>query len=328
MKAIGDVMFTRPALAALRAEFPQAHIAYLTGVVTAPLVRTFEEVDETLVLDRRSVGWDRPWSTVSAAVGLWRRMRAARFDLSIDLHGNSESAAAPWFAGVPERWGWSVGREYRRWYTHHESVESRPGVIRARNGANVDEMHPADWHLEFLRRCGVKAGNPPSVLRLSDEPRAKAAAFLARVGIVDGSRALFFQPFSSSTPKDWPVANQLVVARHWKDRGYDVVFGGTVAELGQLQPVVDAGFPIAAGLDLLAMTALMTRCILSVGPDTGLIHLAHAAGARVLDLRRYKNAFPHRHPEYAITAPGTGTVSEITVGTVLEAMERILSGVT
>jgi ADP-heptose:LPS heptosyltransferase len=324
MKAIGDVMFTRPALAALRESFPKARIAYLTGAVTEPLVRTFSEVDDVLVLDRRQVGWNRPWSSLRSAVGLWRQLRAGRFDLGIDFHGNAESAAAPWFAGAAERWGWSVGNEYRRWYTHHESVESRPGTINVRTAGGIEAMHPADWHLEFLRRCGLNVADRPIELTLGSGPRGQAEAFCRSHGLDSPGKTLFFQPFSSSGPKDWPVENQLVVARHWSSRGYRVVFGGGPGERDRLAPVVAAGFPVAAGLDLLAMTALMARCVLSVGPDTGLIHLAQAAGARVLDLRRYKNAFPHRHPEWAITAPGTGTVSDIPIQAVLDAMAKAL----
>lgn len=325
MKAIGDVMFTRPALVMLRDAYPAARISYLTGAVTAPLVRGFAEVDEVLVFDRRTVGWDRPWSTLRAARSLWRRLRASRFDLSIDLHGNSETALAPWLARIPERWGWSVGKEYRQWYTRHESVEARPGVIHVRAGQELLKMHPADWHVEFLRRCGVPPTDRQVLLKPDAGARQKAAEFLAKHGFGSGTRVLFFQPFSSSDLKDWPIAFQLEVAGHWKERGFAVVFGGSPDEVPQLKPVVDAGYPVAAGLDLMAMTALMTHCALCVGPDTGLIHLAHAAGARVLDLRRYKNAYPHRHPERAITAPGEGPVRDISVAAVKEAMERLLA---
>ena len=324
-KAIGDVMFTRPAVAALKAAFPEARITFITGAITAPLVRTFSEVDDVLIMDRREVGWNRPLRTLRTVCRIWNELRGRRFDLGIDLHGNGESALTVRSSGAPRRWGWSVGVENRRWYTKHVSVAARPGLIHVTEESGIQEMHPADWHLEFLRRCGIPAGNHRTVLALPLEAKHQAENFWRDRNLGEGRKVIFFQPFSSSTPKDWPLQKQLATAAHWRRRGFRIVFGGSAQEVPCLQPAIEAGFPVAAGLDLLAMTALMARCVLSVGSDTGLIHLAHAAGARVLDLRQYKNVYPHQHPERAITAPRKGRVDTISVESVWEAMERALS---
>ncbi len=327
LKAIGDVMFTRPALAALRTAFPKARITFVTGAITAPLVRVFSEVDEVLVLDRRAVGWNRPLQTVRTAVRMWSALHRGKFDLAIDLHGNAESALISGASGASQRWGWSVGSEYRKWYTTHVSVKTRPGTIHVDAEGGVLELHPADWHVEFLRRCGIAAQPTRTALKLPPDAVEKAGEFWKSGGLGTRDKVLFFQPFSSAVLKDWPLERQIIAGNHWKTRGFRIVFGGSPAETPRLQTVKEAGFLVAAGLDLLAMTALMARCSLSVGSDTGLIHLAHAAGARVLDLRCFKNAYPHQCPERAITAPDHGPVAAIPLKAVLEAMEDALAGI-
>jgi ADP-heptose:LPS heptosyltransferase len=323
-KAIGDVMFTQPAVAALRSAYPEAQVSFLTSALTAPLVRALPEVDKVLVLDRSRVGWNRPAQSVSTIFGLWRNLRQGSFDLAVDLHGIGESAWSLAATRAPQRWGWSVGKEHCRCYTRHESVQGRPGVVWLEGTKERHELHPADWHQEFLERCGIPLVRTRTALSLPAEAKSRADQFWRNQGWEPDQPVVFFQPFSSSGPKDWPVELQVQAARHWVARGFRAVFGGTHSEAGRLGLVREAGLAMAAGLDLLSMTALMTRCALSLGSDTGLIHLAHAAGARVLDLRRFKNAFPHWHPERAITAPGSGTVREIPFDQVLTAMSLAL----
>ena len=55
LKSIGDVAFTLPAVNAVRDNFPDAKITFLTSKENAPLLRGFREVAETITLDPRPV---------------------------------------------------------------------------------------------------------------------------------------------------------------------------------------------------------------------------------------------------------------------------------
>ena len=52
LKAIGDVIFTLPAVSALREHFPAAKITFLTSKENATLLRGFPQVSEVIALDR------------------------------------------------------------------------------------------------------------------------------------------------------------------------------------------------------------------------------------------------------------------------------------
>src|SRR6056297_4332906 len=54
MSAIGDTILTLPVARALRARFPDAHIAWIVEEKSSPVVRGHRAVDELIVLER---GW-------------------------------------------------------------------------------------------------------------------------------------------------------------------------------------------------------------------------------------------------------------------------------
>ena len=78
LRQIGDVVFTTPAIHALRVRFPDAHLAYIVEPHAAALIATNPHLNEVIVAPR--TGW-------IADLALVRRLRAARFDVAIDFHG-------------------------------------------------------------------------------------------------------------------------------------------------------------------------------------------------------------------------------------------------
>ena len=53
LRQIGDVVFTTPAVAALRRRFPDAHLTYLVEPAAAPIVAGNPHLDEVIVAPRR-----------------------------------------------------------------------------------------------------------------------------------------------------------------------------------------------------------------------------------------------------------------------------------
>src|SRR5262249_26817290 len=84
---LGDLIFSLPAVRALRAAYPRAELTLLTLPYTRPLVELVPEVDRVLTLDvnryRRPAGWRH----LDEVARLVRALRAARYDLCVALHG-------------------------------------------------------------------------------------------------------------------------------------------------------------------------------------------------------------------------------------------------
>ena len=303
-KAIGDVVLTLPAVNVVRENFPGAHIAFFTIRENAPLLRGFREVDEVIALDRAAL--KNPLRAAPEFFRLVRRLRAGKFSTVIDLQGYGETAWLTRLTGARERWGTVYGRG-REWaYT--------------RGLARNEKLHPADWNLFLLRECGLKAGAIKNQFSLPTDALAAAKKIFADSHLDCSKPTLFVQPFTSSPHKNWPLENYLAVARHWRARGVQVVFGGGSGDLAALEPARAEHFPVLASGPLLVTGGLMQLSTLVLGGDTGMLHLAIALGKRAVML--VHNLLPGRpilyqHIEWVMAAPKLNHLDSITVESVI-----------
>ena len=100
LKAIGDVVFTLPAISMLRENFPAAKITFLTSKENASLLRGFREVNEVIALDRAALRSGHPLKIGAEVFGLIRRLRTGKFSLVVDFQA---SAKPPGSRGSPAR---------------------------------------------------------------------------------------------------------------------------------------------------------------------------------------------------------------------------------
>lgn len=289
-KSIGDVIFTLPAVWQVRESFPTAKIVFLTSRENAGLLRGFSVVDEIIEVDRGIYRQGNPWKILCATAGLVRRLRRERFSLAVDLQGFVETAALAWCSGAPQRWG-NVYNKGRRWaYTH--SVTRDYG------------LHPIDWNLFLLRQCGLETKTIRNELILPADIIQSARDFFAANQLQPDRRTLFIQPFTSSPHKNWPMENYLAVARYWRERGVQVLFGGGPGERDALEPARAAGFTVSAGVPLLVSAGLMKLSTVVLGGDTGMPHLALALGKRVIVVMHSNQpgtCIPFQHADWTVT---------------------------
>ena len=311
-KAIGDVVLTLPAVHAVRENFPDAHITFLTVRENAPLLQGFRDVDEVVALDRNALKC--PLRAGPEFFRLLRRLRAGKFSLVIDLQGYGETAWLTRLTGARERWGTVYGRG-REWaYTR--------GLKRN------DDLHPAEWNLFLLRECGLKIVEIKNQFCLPEAALAAAKKIFAENGLNFTKPTLFLQPFTSSPHKNWPLANYLAVARHWRRRGVQIIFGGGPGDVAALEPARAENFPVLAGGPLLATGGLMQLSTLMLGGDTGMLHLAIAQGKRALmlvgDLSPGRPILFQR-PEWVVAAPQIKELASITVETIVAESGKVLN---
>ncbi len=314
LKSIGDILFTLPAAHRVRTAFPEARLTFLVSAEHAALLEGFPGSPEVMVLDRARFRG----GVARAAREAWRLgsgLRRGKFDLVIDFQGYGETAWLTRLSGAPRRWG-VVYRRGRAWaYTDPVARE--------------DQMHPAEFYLRFLARCGAPATPVSNQFTLPARCLSEAREWLQGAGM-DGRRPmLFLQPLTSSPHKNWGVENYLRLAEVWRRRGFQILVGGGPADRVALRPAAEAGCAVAAGAPLLVSAALMHLSALVVGGDTGLMHLAVATGRRVVMVMNSNSGgstHPFLHPEWAATpAPGE-SLQGLAVARVQRVCEECAAG--
>jgi ADP-heptose:LPS heptosyltransferase len=311
-KAIGDVVLTLPAVHAVRENFPAANMVFFTVSENTPLLQGFRDVNDVISLDRSAL--KSPWRAGPEFFRLLRNLRGRKFSLVVDFQGYGETAWLTRLTGARERWGTVYGRG-REWaYTR---------------GLRRDEsLHPADGNLSLLRACGLKITAIKNQFQLPADALAAANKIFAANKIDVTKPTLFLQPFTSSPHKNWPLENYLAVARHWRTRGVQIIFGGGPGDLAALAPARAEKFLVLAGVPLLVTGGLMELSTLVLGGDTGMLHLAIAQGKRALML--VSDLAPGRpilfqHRDWVIAAPDKRDLASITVEAVLAETGKVFN---
>src|SRR5713226_2304802 len=124
LRQIGDVVFTTPAVHALRARFPDAQLTYIVEPRAAAIVAHNPHLDEVIVAPRA-----RGVRGLLDDLALGRRLRAQRFDVAIDFHGGPRASLLTWLSGASDRIGYEIlGRGWM--YTRRVA---RPRELRRRH---------------------------------------------------------------------------------------------------------------------------------------------------------------------------------------------------
>jgi len=314
LKSIGDVLFTLPAVHVVRENFPDDKLHFLISKEHAPLLRGFREINEVIPFDRAALSSGNPFRQLPELSHLLRRLRTGSFSLVVDFQGYGETAWLAWFTGAPQRWG-SVYGPGRAWaYTL--------GIRRD------NALHLAEWNLSLLEQCGLNIGAVKNEFILPEDALDAARKFFSDQKLDASKPTLFIQPFTSSPQKDWPLENFLELARHFRARGVQILFGGGPSERDLLELARLGAFVVAAGEPLLVSAGLAKLSTLVLSADTGLPHLAVAMGKRVVMLIHSIAPganHPFRHPDWTVTAPPGESVKAIQIPVVIAAVEQALA---
>jgi ADP-heptose:LPS heptosyltransferase len=144
-------------------------------------------------------------------------------------------------------------------------------------------VHQADYYLSCLASKSKEGQTLEPVVALRSDALRWCDGFCCSNRLVSVP-LLVIAPGSGAREKNWPAAYYLQLAQWWRRQfgGKVVVVVGPVeAERRGLEQLLSS-CTVASGLDLAQLAALLTRCDVYVGNDSGVSHLAGAVGARTV----------------------------------------------
>ncbi len=281
---MGDVIHSLPAAVALREVFSEVTLGWLIEERWAELLctlatpRSGPRSAQRPLVERIHTVNTRQWRAAPFSMQTWERiaaglsdLRAAQYDVAIDLQGAIRSSVLARWSGAPVIYGAAQSRENlaSMFYTRQ--------VIAS--GVHIVEQNLS--LAEAVARCQLKI--KPVQLPCDEAAEQECDRWLAKRGI---QKFILLNPGAGWGAKQWPAERYGEVARQLNKDGLGSLINAGPNE-EDLAQAVHAASGSAAGTftgSLTQLIALTRRASLFIGGDTGPMHLAAALGISVVGI--------------------------------------------
>ena len=298
LSAVGDVVHTIPVLNKLRRRYPMAQLDWLVTPAIAELLRHHPAITRIIEFEREA--WSTPWRLAPfASYGrLAAKLRAASYDLVVDMHGQFRTAALTLATGAPARIGfdrprarvwdasprkfpeqarkhaWQGARE-GSWlaYTHHIPVPTL-------------DLHAVDRYLNVGPILGLDSEPADFSFPIPQSAVSRVEALLAEHG-ADRAEIVIMAPGTIWETKHWGTEKFAEMAGHFLSKGLAVILIGSRRErvvCEEVAALAPGAIDLAGMTSLSELAALIRRSAISVTNDSGPMHLAVALDRPVVSI--------------------------------------------
>ena len=313
---LGDVVLGLPALGAIRQRYPAARLTVMAGMPSSEVVRLARVADDIIAVDRVELRDGNTARSVAKILKLVSLVRRGRYDLVIDLHSLSETNLLGLLAGIKHRL-----------YANRENRSlDRLGNFRPRPPIEDKSKHLSSRYLDVLRPLGISVDEPSFTFEIPVQELELLRAKLGdRADAIPGAVGLF--PGAGHASRCWDIGNFASLAQRLLDKGRRVViFLGP--EEATLKNVIGTSFPdevaVIDGLTLSEFITALSRVSLLVCNDTGPAHLAACSGTGLVLLLDGRAPLTYLPLTQKIEVVRAETIDEISVDSVVEAVDRQL----
>ena len=282
LDALGDVLMTSPALAALKASGEERRLTLLASSAGAAIAPLLPMIDETIV-------YDAPWmkATTLRSEGsfdraMMERLRADRFDAAVifTVYSQNPLPAALFchLADIPRRLAHARENPYQLltdWIAEPEPQQ----FVR----------HEVQRQLDLVAAIGARTEEVRLAIRIRPEIVEGMLDRLTSAGIEFDRPWLVIHPGASAPSRRYPPENFAAAARILAlNHRCQLVFTGSQQEGPLIESVIGAaGVPaicLAGRTSLEELAALLSHASLLISNNTGPVHLAAAVGTPVIAL--------------------------------------------
>lgn len=276
--AFGDAIVSLPAIALIRAHYPNAEIDLVStstaGITLADVLVENDVVDHIHLFKKQE-----------RAAAL-RQIRTQGYDLYIELPQNlnlyksvRNMLLVRFYLRIPSAFGWDRGRLKRFASTQVAHMVIPREIDRFRL---MLEKHGICGPVEFSIVTG--AADKVSVDRLLGEPSGRQL-----VGFLIGGKL---------AQKKWPLQNWSALAEQLAGT-YDLCLIGGSDEMDEAEEISRTNVAVrnfCGKTSILQTAELLKRCAAVVSLDTGAMHLAYAVGTPVVALFSTRDITKKWHP--------------------------------
>jgi ADP-heptose:LPS heptosyltransferase len=257
--ALGDLLFSTPAIRALKETYPHWRLDLLVKPSYAALLQYNPHLERLIPFPGRS--W-RLWE-------LTGELKRSHYDLVIILHGNDpEATLVAWSTGSP----YIAGSAYSPLsFAYSAKVERKDPL-----------QHAIERRLDFVRLLGADTPDKRMQLFLPSSELIRAEVLALRHFGSSPSLLVAFHPFGSGRYKWWPLESYAALGNHLHETyGASILIisgPGDRQEAESLAAKLAGPSLVTGGRPLLEVAAFLKHCRLFVGNDSGPLHMALALG--------------------------------------------------
>lgn len=268
---LGDMLCAMPALRALRARLPDAHITLIGLESARPVTERFPQyIDELLVFPGDPAFPEQPVDH-DALPGFYREMRAQAFDLILQMHGSGQQSNRIVQDMAPAQWAGFV--------VDPDAAEE------GRLLPWPDHLHEVHRYLALLHHLGVEAANDALDFPIRPHDQRQAGRLAQKCGL-QLNRTVFIHAGARLASRRWPLMRYAEVANGLAADGWQIALTGSQSESAmarQIQGLVQGGacfVNLCGATDLGVLAALLQEGRLLICNDTGISHVAAGVRAR------------------------------------------------
>lgn len=282
---IGDVLFTTPLIANLKAAFPDSYIGYVCNARTKDILLNNPAVNKVFIYEKDK--FRRLWrrSKIACIRKFFKFLHSIgkkKFDCAFDLSLGQEYGFFLWLIGIRTR----IGYDYRKrgiFLTKRIKLEG------------YASKHIVDYYCDLARLLGIEPKQKDLEFPIDEKYLQWAADYLDEhevgedeifIGLMPGGGASWG---SDAYKKQWPahrfadLGNQIVD----KFRARLILFGdgSEYALCNQVASLIKDDCIMACGDTTLSrFAALLKRCTLVICNDGGPLHIAVSQGVKTISI--------------------------------------------
>ncbi len=265
---LGDVIFSTPAIRALRKHYPGAYISCLVVCRCEEVLKNNPFINEIIVYDE--YGKHKSLFSKIKFIGY---LRKKKFDVVYVLHPALRRAMIGYLAGISQRIGYST--------------KARAFLLTKAITPPEELIHKIDYFLYLLKKCAIAADNRECDFFINASDEEEAEKILLGAGIKKGEPYVVVNPGGNWLQKRWPVNNFAQVSDLLiENKGVKIIIAGGKKDIELAEEIFscmrNSPYLITGKTNLHQLAAIMKKSRCVVSSDSGPLHISAAVGANTV----------------------------------------------
>lgn len=297
LDALGDVVLTTPLFRALKSAHPESRLTVVVQPYVKPLLVTNPHIDEILMLPKIKPQWlpMRLRRLLAAATFYWTQLRGRRFEFAISPRWDVDEHLATFLcalANARHRVGYGCAttaakRRINRGFDRVYDICLPPRPV----------CHEVIRNLAVAERLGATVRDASLDIHITERDRRRAAELLA--GVTATTTLIALGIGARSAGRRWPLGrfagtvNRIGGTR--KVQSLIVCSDGELGEAMRLRDLLHTPSVIVSGVMLREVCAVLERCDIFLGNDSGCAHMAAAVGCTAVVISRHPRGGSPNH---------------------------------